>query len=83
MCLPMAVSARPLWRSWLFTRSVNANFFFADTLLLSAGLLLGVYELAAAASYRNEHDIADAAASRLQQVWLRVWRVRRKPSTLS
>jgi len=44
-----AAAARPWLASWLDARELNANFFYAATLLLAAGQLVLVHDVAAAA----------------------------------
>ena len=63
------VVGRPLLSSWLDQRELNANFFFAATLLIGVGQLLLVYDVSAAALHADAHDAATASVSRLQRAW--------------
>ena len=60
---------RPLLSLWLDHRELNANFFFASTLVTVASQLLFVYDVAAAVIHAEAHDAADRAARALQRVW--------------
>jgi hypothetical protein len=58
-----AFTAHPLLGAWVESRELNANFFYAASLLLSGGALLAVYDVAAATA-RDLHagDLTPVAA---------------------
>lgn len=81
--LPVALTSAGLGLSgsrawlgaWLGARTLNANFAYFGTSLLGGGLLLAVYDLAAAALHADAHEEAERAARTLQA---RVRRRRRR-----
>ena len=70
---------------WLEARSLNANFYYATTLILSAGHALLVYDIVGAALGCDEqtHSSCTLAARRLQRSWRRRTRVVRAERNLS
>lgn len=61
------VAVRPTLSRWLDARELNANFFYAASLALSGGQLLGLHDVTAAVMQTAVNEEADQAATVLQR----------------
>ena len=59
----------PLRARWLEARGLNANFYYAATLVLTSALALLAADLAAAAIGRDVQQVEELAVHRLQRRW--------------
>ena len=69
--LHASVAIGPLLSGWLDARQLNANFFYAATVLLGAGQLLIIYDVATAALLLHAERTAHVCAARVQRAWRR------------
>lgn len=64
-----ALACGPLLSGWLDARQVNANFFYAATVLLGAGQMSLIYDITAAALLRDAEAVAVEGLTKVQRAW--------------